>query len=54
MIQRTARWLPEAAGWGQVKWARGVRRNKFLVINECHRDVICSMLTTMNNTVLHG
>lgn len=50
-IQRTHGWLPEVGGEKRAKRAKGVKRCKLPVMNS--GDVMCSVVTIVNNTVLH-
>ena len=39
---------------GGAKWVKGVKGNKFPVIKKInHRDTVYSVVTKVNNTVLH-
>ena len=55
--QRTDQWLPEVgSGWvGEwAKWVKEVTKHKLLVTKcKSHGDVIYSMVTIVNNTVLY-
>ena len=53
-IQRRGWWWPQAGGGGRTKWVKGVTKYRLPIIKPItHEDVIYSMLTTVNNTVLH-